>query len=261
MSGASRRALRPKSAILAVLLLSVGTPVGFAIAQDQPNAAQPPAGGGASSQPAAEASPAGPPDAKRGELLVSQGNAGGAAPCGQCHGPDGAGTADGPFPRLAGQSGAYLLKQLQNYADGSRPNDIMTPIAQALSPQDRQDAAAYYAAANAPLATPKPGDEAAVARAHALAANGRAGDNNATNAVQACGNCHGPRGVGEPPLSPRLSGQWSGYTLAQLQAFKAGTRKNDVSGVMREIAGKLSDDDMTALASYFESLRDKQASR
>src|SRR3954454_8410250 len=73
--------------------------------------------------------------------------------CGQCHGADGKGDPSGPYPRLAGQAALYLYKQLDDYASGSRKNEVMGPIAQALSDQERQDAAAYYAGQNAPYGT------------------------------------------------------------------------------------------------------------
>jgi cytochrome c553 len=199
------------------------------------------------------------PDAKAGETLASQGSPNGAAPCSQCHGQKGEGNPDGPFPRLADQAAPYLFKQLQNYADGSRPNDIMTPIAQALSDKERRDAAAYYAGLRSPPGPAKEAADLEKTRGHALAAMGVADIGNGVIGVQACGNCHGPSGAGEPPLYPRLSGQLSAYATAQLKAFKSGTRKNDVSAVMREIAAKLSDQDMDAVAKYYESIRPRQA--
>ncbi|WP_406854541.1 c-type cytochrome [Alsobacter sp. KACC 23698] len=201
------------------------------------------------------------PDAKAGETLAAQGDPNGAAPCAQCHGQKGEGNPDGPFPRLADQSGAYLYKQLQNYADGSRPNDIMTPIAQALSDKQRRDAAAYYAGLQSPPGPARQPEEAVRTRGHRLATVGVADIGDGVIGVQACGNCHGPAGAGEPPLYPRLSGQLSAYATAQLQAFKSGARKNDVSAVMREISAKLSDQDMAAVAQYYESIRPQAAAK
>ncbi len=206
-------------------------------------------GGGAQSQ-APQA-----PDPHRGATLAAQGNQNGAAPCSQCHGQAGEGNSTGPFPRLTGQSAAYLLKQLQNYADGSRPNDIMTPIAQALSGQERLDAAAYFAGTQSVLPVPAQMHSETEKRGRELATIGVPAIGNGTVGIQACGNCHGPAGIGEPPLYPRLAGQWAGYASTQLSAFKAGTRENDISAVMREIAGKLTAEDIDALSLYYESIR------
>ncbi len=44
------------------------------------------------------------------------------------------------------------------------------------------------------------------------------------------------------------------YTLQQLADFKAGTRHNDTRRMMREIAGRLSEAQMKALAEYLAGL-------
>jgi cytochrome c553 len=69
----------------------------------------------------------------------------GIAPCGSCHGSldNKAGS-----PWLEGQSEAYLKAQLQALASGRRTNDIsqqMRNIARAMTPQEINEAAAYYA--------------------------------------------------------------------------------------------------------------------
>ena len=65
----------------------------------------------------------------------------GVAPCSSCHGDKGQGVAD--FPRLAGQHGDYLNAQLLAFADGSRPNPIMGPLAKNLSADEMRSVAAY----------------------------------------------------------------------------------------------------------------------
>jgi cytochrome c553 len=57
------------------------------------------------------------------------------------------------------------------------------------------------------------------------------------------------------PLYPRLAGQYAAYATAQFEAFRGGSRKNDVGAVMRDIARNLPDEDVTAVANYLESLR------
>jgi cytochrome c553 len=68
----------------------------------------------------------------------------GIAPCGACHGSLDNKTG---APWLEGQSKAYLKKQLADLASGERHNDInqqMRNIARAMTPQEIDDAAAYY---------------------------------------------------------------------------------------------------------------------
>ena len=67
------------------------------------------------------------------------------APCGSCHG-----SLDNKVgsPWLEGQSEAYLKAELQAFASGRRTNDIsqqMRNIARAMTPQEIDEAAAYYA--------------------------------------------------------------------------------------------------------------------
>ncbi|HXK55915.1 MAG: cytochrome c4 [Gammaproteobacteria bacterium] len=65
-----------------------------------------------------------------------------------------------------------------------------------------------------------------------------------------CVACHGADGNSPNPIWPKLAGQHTSYILAQLQHFKAGTRKNDL---MSPMAAPLGDQDMEDLAAYFSS--------
>ena len=73
--------------------------------------------------------------------------------------------------------------------------------------------------------------------------------------LQACAFCHGRQGTGNPPLFPYLMGQYAPYTELQLLLWKRGVRENDPLGVMEDIARKLSDEDIRAVALYFEWVR------
>ena len=65
--------------------------------------------------------------------------------CEACHGLDGVSKLP-EAPNLAGQVVPYLIAQLQAFKSGARKNDVMSVMAQTLSPQDIEDLAAYYAA-------------------------------------------------------------------------------------------------------------------
>ena len=67
----------------------------------------------------------------------------------------------------------------------------------------------------------------------------------------ACQSCHGPDGVSLGPAWPNLAGQKAGYLQAQLEAFRAGARKNPLMSAM---AAQLSDADIENLAAFFASL-------
>jgi cytochrome c553 len=182
-----------------------------------------------------------------GKRIAAGGTPNGVAACASCHGAQGEGVAASGFPRIAGQGHAYLARQLAAYADGSRGNPIMTPIAKALSKQEIAAVAAYYEGLAPPSApaggAPPPGGRQ---RALTLA---NVGDESI--GVQGCANCHGPGGVGEPPNYPYLAGQHQAYLAATLAEWKNGTRNTDPSRQMNTIAKRLSNDDIAALSAYY----------
>jgi cytochrome c553 len=76
--------------------------------------------------------------------------------CANCHGSSGEGGLTGA-PRLAGLPQTYLAQQLAAYAGGGRRHGVMTPIAQGLTPAEREAIAAYYAGLSAPHTPPQIG--------------------------------------------------------------------------------------------------------
>ena len=64
--------------------------------------------------------------------------------CAACHGADGNSPAPA-FPKLAGQHSSYLAKSLNEYKSGARKDPIMAGMAAALSKEDIENVAAYYA--------------------------------------------------------------------------------------------------------------------
>ncbi len=82
-----------------------------------------------------------------GEKLYRGGDAARGIPaCMACHGPTARGNEPAKFPALRGQQSVYLMKQLNDYASGTRttgPNGIMETIAKRLSPEDIRNVASY----------------------------------------------------------------------------------------------------------------------
>jgi cytochrome c553 len=169
--------------------------------------------------------------------------------CAACHGARGEGNPGGGFPRIAGQSQHYIVRQLESYANGSRRNAVMEPIAKGLSAQDRVAAAAYYAQLDAPPPQKPANASPAPERGSVLAMKG----DNALR-VQACANCHGPGGVGEPPLYPYLAGLDANYLTTAINEWRNGNRKNDAGSQMLTVARALGPDDIAAVAQYYSSL-------
>lgn len=176
-----------------------------------------------------------------------------AAMCGACHGMDGNSPAP-TFPKLAGQSGKYLLKQMQDIKSGVRPVAMMAGQLDGSSDQDMADIAAYFSGQQV---------SAGVANA-AVAEKGegifRAGIKD--RGVAACSGCHSPTGQGNGPAGfPALAGQHAAYISSQLKAFRLGAedpsgRVNDgETRIMRDIAFKLSDKEIDAVANFASGLK------
>ncbi|MGB0665039.1 MAG: c-type cytochrome [Pontibacterium sp.] len=166
--------------------------------------------------------------------------------CGACHGADG-NSAMATFPKLAGQTAPYLVKQLKEIKSGTRPVVEMTGLLDAMSDQDLADIAAFYA--EQPLVGGK-ADPALVETGQLIY---RAGI--AAKGVAACTACHGPQGKGMNAASfPAVGGQHAAYIEKQLLSFRKGERANDPNAMMRDIAAKLSDAEIKAVASYMQGL-------
>lgn len=179
-----------------------------------------------------------------------------AATCSACHGQEGK-SANPLWPNIAGQSATYVVTQLTAFRDGAsdpgkakRYDPLMSPQSMALSDEDIRDLAVYFESLPAPAQAVA--DPSTVARAEALY---RGGDT--ANGTAACLACHGPTGRGNPAASyPALNGQHAVYTAKQLKDYASGARKSDgTTRVMRDIASRLSQDDINALASYVQGLR------
>jgi cytochrome c553 len=171
--------------------------------------------------------------------------------CARCHGALGIGRQQDQTPRLAGQPRFYLHKQLDDFAAGVRVSEKMTPVARALTPAQREAVASYYASLYAiPYPEAPYGDPSLVQRGGVLSAIG-----DPRRDIRACEICHADAGVGIAPSFPYLAGQYAYYTERQLLRWKAGVRRNDPLGVMAEIAQRLEDEEIAALALYFARVR------
>jgi len=198
------------------------------------------------------------PDAARGATLYQDGDAArGIIACMTCHGA--AGNSTIPMnPNLAGQPHEYLVKQLHGFQskDGAAPQrngaggapTAMSPLVVALNDTDIRDIAFYLAQQSLNL------DTAGTATQESTMERGqkiwRAGL--AERRVPACAGCHAPNGAGMPAEYPRLAGQFPSYIAEQLRLFRSGDRVNEV---MHEIADRMNDADIAAVADYAAGLR------
>jgi cytochrome c553 len=168
-----------------------------------------------------------------------------AATCAGCHGEQGI-SAMPNTPSLAAQLPTYTYKQLQDYKTGARSNDMMASIAAGLSDQDMADLAVWFGSLPSPKN--KAGKEPLKTAEHLVTQ----GDGKRT--VPSCFVCHGRHGEGEKMDIPALAGQQADYFASTLNAYKSGTRHNDVYSRMRLISQQLSETEIQELAQYYQQL-------
>jgi len=184
--------------------------------------------------------------------------------CAACHGADGNSTI-AQYPKLAGQTAAYLIAQLKAFRDGQRKSQFMAPVVKGLT--DAQIAALADFYADQPVKPDKVTNEALARQGERIFfAPGRG--------VPACSACHSAAGRAPTGMMggrgmmggggmmggmtrntaavPNLDGQHAAYLTAQLAAFANGSRSGTV---MNTIAATLSEEDRESLAQYLSGLR------
>ena len=158
--------------------------------------------------------------------------------CTMCHGARGLSEANSP--NLAGQYAAVIYKQLSDYKSGARTSAIMAPIVAGLKEEDLRDLAAYYG--YLPPETPEYPE--LLAHAPPVVATGAPMRN-----IAPCGSCHG--GPDTKPGGAWLEGQPLAYLRTQLLAFAAGERHNDINAVMRNVARRMTPDEIEQAARFY----------
>jgi cytochrome c553 len=167
--------------------------------------------------------------------------------CAACHGTDG--NSPNPlWPNIAGQHESYIIASLQAYKDGVRNDPLMTGMAAGLSEQDMMDLAAFYAGQERQALE---ADPELVELGERIYRGG-----NMESGVTACIACHGAQGRGNPAAGwPVIAGQHATYTAEELREYRAGNRVTDMNSMMRDIAGRMTDEEIEAVASYIQGLR------
>jgi cytochrome c553 len=172
--------------------------------------------------------------------------------CVTCHGQSGQGTQNGYFPRIAGKPAGYLYNQLVAFRDGARKYPPMNYLVAYLPDPYLREMAEHFAKQRPPFAAREAvnADPSLVARGADLA---RVGD--AAKGVPACVACHGNGLTGMEPGIPGLVGLRPTYIVAQLTRWRVGDRHAAEPDCMKRIAGRLTDADIAAVATWL-SLQD-----
>ncbi len=179
------------------------------------------------------------------KIDLAQGAAGFTAVCAACHGADGNSTIVAN-PALAQQHPEYLVKQLHDFKSGARKDPVMQGFASALSDQEMKNIAGWLASQKSKGGFAK--DKDLVVLGERIFRGGIQDRN-----IAACAGCHSPNGAGLPVQYPRLAGQHADYTIKQLLEFRDGKRGNSLP--MTQVAAKLNDREIKAVADYIAGLR------
>ena len=160
--------------------------------------------------------------------------------CAGCHGDNGISQAEN-IPSLAGQPDQFIQWQLVFLRAGSRKNEQMQPIVDAITNEDIRNLGAYFSSLTPPKAPQD--DDPDLSKKGAEAAAGRR-----------CASCHTDSFAGTKAVA-RLSGQREEYLVKALHDYKAGLRIGGGVAAMADIAYSLSEEEITALAHYLAHLQ------
>jgi len=161
--------------------------------------------------------------------------------CTMCHGARGLSQAN--TPNLAGQYPITIYKQLVDFKTGARASAVMAPLVADLSDADMRDLAAYYAY------LPRLFDHARTAgMPPQIVADGAP-----MRGIAPCGACHGE--FGSKAGAAWLEGEPAVYLHTQLEAFASGARHNDIEEQMRNVARRMTADEIAAASNYYADRR------
>ena len=125
-------------------------------------------------------------------------------------------------------------------------NDVVIQWHSIRSDEDMQDIGAFYEKQTVEIGTAA-ADKVEMGQRIYRGGNGEG--------VPACMGCHGPSGAGNPSANfPAVSGQHAAYTAKALKDFRSAARGNDMNNMMRDIARKMSDEEIAAVAEYISGL-------
>lgn len=160
--------------------------------------------------------------------------------CAGCHGENGISQTEN-IPSLAGQPDQFLQWQLVFFRAGSRKNEQMQPIVEAITNEDIRNLGAYFSSLTPPKGA-EDGDPD-LSRKGAQVAAGRR-----------CASCHTDSYAGTKAVA-RLAGQREEYLVKALHDYKAGQRVGGGVAAMADVAYHMSDEEITAVSHYLANFK------
>ena len=160
-----------------------------------------------------------------------------AAVCANCHG-EGGHSVKPDIPNLAAQNAAYLVDQLQQFAQGRRRNAFMEGMIKALKADEKIGLVLYYSRQAAPLQKTS-ADAALLLRGKDIYSKN-------------CFRCHAANGHGSEKFA-RIAGQQNAYVSMTLKRYRSATGER-ADPLMVANTKLMSDADIDAAAAYVASM-------
>jgi cytochrome c553 len=154
--------------------------------------------------------------------------------CSACHGEAGV-PQEKSTPIISGQHQGYLYLQLRDYKRGTRKNEQMSPIAEALERDDMMALAEYFSNQRWPDLRQPAAAADSTAKAHRV------------NVAIGCTGCHLGEYQGHG-TQPRLAGQTREYLAQSMIEFRQRTRANNPG--MSDLMNAMSEEDIAVMAEY-----------
>jgi cytochrome c553 len=158
--------------------------------------------------------------------------------CNQCHGENGV-PIEKTAPVIWGQKHGYLYIQLRDFKQGTRHDDIMSPIASTLTRDEMMALAEYFSQKPWPDLGQPPAPKDVVEEALR------------TNSSVGCTGCHLDKFQGDGTV-PRLAGQKETYLAQEMEDFRSHERANNPG--MSDLMNAASPKGLDALARYLAGL-------
>lgn len=159
-----------------------------------------------------------------------------AAVCANCHG-EGGNSIKPDIPNLAGQNPAYLLEQVQKFADGRRRNPFMEGMIKAMSADEKIGMVLFYSSQSVTRTPPSNAP---------LVAKG------AEYFGKVCFRCHGTDGRGNDKIA-RIAGQQADYLRLTLKRYRAGTGER-IDPLMAANTRLMTDADIDSVVAYVNAM-------
>ena len=167
--------------------------------------------------------------------------------CVTCHSLSGSSVIT-MYPKIGGQHYDYMLKQLFEFKkgkNGNRFDPTMLGMLQGISESDLEKLALYYSKQETTSNKFISNDSLFQEGRDIYFYGGRKSE------IPACVSCHSNNGMGNELANyPALKWQHKEYLCIQMNKFKTSERSNDLNGIMRDIASKMTKEQIEAVSFY-----------